>query len=321
MGAADKPSGPALPKDFKYGPRFASPVNAAPWEFRDDTQFLQVTKGCSHNACRFCTYFKNVPYSRVPLDEVEFYLKYIALCDNVMPVRRVFLQASNAFHLSYDELMEIAELIRGYLPRLVSIGSYARISDLRDKSAEQLRALHDMGYDRLFFGVESADDKLLARVNKGYGADELYAAGSKLKESGMQWACTVMFGLGGHGYGPEHAIKTAEFLNFAEPDIVGGVSLTLMYDKYTHMVPPLKKDVEQGLFVEAGEIERYEEMRTFIQHLKVRTMFLSRHTSMPMGFRALLPDQKPQVLEAIDSIIKAGDETGMRRYRDSIVTL
>ena len=306
---------------FKYGPRFASPPNAAPWEFREDTQFLQVTTGCSHNACRFCTYFKNVPYGKVPLDEVEFYLRYIELCDEAIPVRRVFLQASNAFHLSYDELMEIAALVRKRLPHLQNIGSYGRISDLHDKSVEQLRALRDAGYDRIFFGVESADDWLLARMCKGYDSEELYEAASKLKESGMQWACTVMFGLGGRGYGFDHAIKTAEFLNFAEPDIVGGVSLTLAYDPYTHRYPPLKDEVERGMFAEAGEVERYEEMKVFLEHLTAKTLFLSQHTSMPVGFRAVLPDQKPELLERITNIIECGDEIGMERFRASIQSI
>lgn len=309
---------PVLPKTFKYGPRFASPVNSPSWEWRDDTQFLQVTRGCSHNGCRFCTFFKNVPYGKVPLDEVEFYLKYTALCDKVVPVKRVFLQASNAFHLSYDELMEIAELVRKRLPNLESIGGYGRVTDLRDKSVEQLNALHDAGYDRLFFGVESADDKLLSLMNKGYDSSELYEAGMKLRESSMDWACTIMFGLGGHGYGFDHAIKTAEFFNTVVPDIVGAVSMTLTYDPYTKMEPPLKRAVERGEFVEAEEVERYEEMRAFVEHLEAPTLFASRHSSMPVGFLARLPEKKHELIEAINKVIDEGDEEGMRRFREAV---
>ena len=313
-----KPSGPVLAKSFKYGSRFASPVNSPSWEWRDDVQFLQVTTGCSHNGCRFCTFFKNVPYGKVPLDEVEFYLRYVALCDKVVPVKRVFLQASNAFHLSYDELMEIAELVFKRLPNLETIGSYGRMSDLRDKSVEQLRALHDAGYSRLFFGVESADDELLSLMNKGYDSAELYEAGAKLHESGMPWACTIMFGLGGHGYGFGHAVKTAEYFNAVEPDIVGAVSMTLTRDPYTKMVPPLKHAVERGEFVEAGEVERYEEMRAFIEHLNVKTLFLSRHSSMPVGFAALIPEKKDELIAAITKVIEEGDEEGMKRFRETV---
>ena len=143
MQASGMPGAQRAAATFRFGPRFASPVNSPSYEWRDDTQFLQVTRGCSHNGCRYCTFFKNVPYGKVDLDEVAFYLRFIANGDRSMPVKRIFLQGSNALHLSYDELMEISELIYKYLPNLESIGSYGRISDLRDKSVEQLHGLHE----------------------------------------------------------------------------------------------------------------------------------------------------------------------------------
>lgn len=302
-------------KTFRFGPRFASAVNSPPYEWRDDTQFLQVTRGCSHNACRYCTFFKNVPYGKVDLDEVAFYLRFIANCDSRMPVKRIFLQGSNPLCLSYDELMEISELIYKYLPGLESIGSYGRISDLRDKSPEQLRSLKEAGYDRLFFGVESADDYLLALMNKGYDSAELYEAAGKLKESCLQWACTIMFGMGGHGYGFGHAEKSADFINYAQPDITGAVSMTLIFDPFTKMFAPLKKAVDRGEFVEAGEIERYEEMRAFVERVNANTVFAARHSTFPKGFTAVLPDQKQELLADISKTIEEGDEELFRSLR------
>ena len=90
MQASGKPSAQRMTGTFKFGPRFASPVNSPSYEWRDDTQFLQVTTGCSHNACRYCTFFKNVPYGKVSLDEVAFYLRFIANFDRNTPVKRIF---------------------------------------------------------------------------------------------------------------------------------------------------------------------------------------------------------------------------------------
>lgn len=321
MSASAQASKNAMPKGFKYGPRFASPVNSPSYEWRDDTQFLQVTRGCSHNACRYCTFFKNVPYGKVDLDEVKFYLRFIANGDRNIPVKRIFLQGSNALHLSYDELMEIAELVFKYLPNLESIGSYGRISDLRDKSVEQLRSLREAGYDRLFFGVESADDNLLSLMHKGYDSAELYEAGAKLKESGMQWACTIMFGMGGHNYGFGHAEKSADFINFAQPDITGAVSMTLVFDPFTKMYAPLHYAVERGEFVEAGEIERYEEMRAFVERIETNTLFAAGHSTLPKGFRAALPNQKDELIAAITKVIEEGDEAEMKRLRTRVPEL
>ena len=318
MSSAESHSKSAMPKSFKYGPRFASPVNSPSYEWRDDTQFLQVTRGCSHNKCRYCTFFKNVPYGKVDLEEVEFYLRFIANGDKNIPVKRIFLQGSNALHLSYDELAQIAELVYSRLPNLESIGTYGRISDLRDKSVEQLRSLRDAGYDRLFFGVESADDDLLSLMNKGYDSAELYEAGAKLKESGMQWACTVMFGMGGRGYGFGHAEKTADFINFAQPDITGAVSMTLSFDPFTKMYAPLHGAVERGEFIEAGEIERYEEMREFVKRVNVATLFAAGHSTLPKGFRAVLPEQKEELVAAITEVIETADENTLKQLRERV---
>lgn len=33
--------------------------------------FLQVTSGCSHNKCRFCTFYKEAPFSVSPEREIR----------------------------------------------------------------------------------------------------------------------------------------------------------------------------------------------------------------------------------------------------------
>ena len=48
---------------------FTSPVHRPANERR--SIFLQVTSGCHHNACRFCTMYKDVPFEEAPLDLVE----------------------------------------------------------------------------------------------------------------------------------------------------------------------------------------------------------------------------------------------------------
>ena len=48
---------------------FASGIVRPPYEA--DSVFLQITSGCSHNACRFCTYYKDAPFRVSPLGEIE----------------------------------------------------------------------------------------------------------------------------------------------------------------------------------------------------------------------------------------------------------
>jgi len=77
---------------------FDGGVNRPPYETADG--FLQVTRGCSHNRCLFCTYFKDVPFSKSPLDEIEDDIKKIPSYFGAP--RRIFLQSADGFAADYD---------------------------------------------------------------------------------------------------------------------------------------------------------------------------------------------------------------------------
>ena len=70
---------------------------------------------------------------------------------------RVFLTGANPFVLKTEKLLEIAALIRKYLPSVESIGCFARITDSKKKTDEELILLRQAGYNRLTIGVETGD--------------------------------------------------------------------------------------------------------------------------------------------------------------------
>lgn len=40
-----------------------------------DSLFIEVTAGCSHNACTFCNFYKDTPFMVAPLSQIEEDLK------------------------------------------------------------------------------------------------------------------------------------------------------------------------------------------------------------------------------------------------------
>ena len=124
--------------------------------------FLQVTSGCSHNKCRFCTFYKEAPFSVSPESEIREDLQEIR--DSGWKVKRIFLQGVDPFLLSYDRLKRIMDLIKEYLPWGVSVGGYGRVDSVKNKSVEQLKSLKEMVYDMIVFGIESGDDAVLDKI-------------------------------------------------------------------------------------------------------------------------------------------------------------
>ena len=84
---------------------FSSGIVRPPYEAW--STFLQVTSGCSHNKCRFCTFYKDAAFRVSPEEEIREDLA--ELRDFGAIPERIFLQGADPFLLSYNRLMHIAE--------------------------------------------------------------------------------------------------------------------------------------------------------------------------------------------------------------------
>ena len=287
---------------------FASTVVRPPYEA--NSVFLQITSGCSHNACRFCTYYQDAPFGVSPLDEVKEALQELKEYGVSFP--RIWLQGADPFLLTFDKLKTVAELIHEYLPFVQSIGGYGRVDSVKNKSVEQIKELHRMGYDRLVFGIESGDDAVLKRMNKGYEAKDIVEQLGKLTEAGMDYAVIFLSGLGGHGYGLSHAEKTADVINQLTPFRVMAAGLTLFPDT------PLMEDVKNGTFVEATEAERIEELQTFLRKLTIETTIDATNASIITHIYGQLPNDKQKMLDTLETIFRRFGEKGLRSRRENL---
>lgn len=76
---------------------------------------LEVTAGCTHHKCKFCTLYNDLPFKfrMSPLEDIESDLREVKRATkgwNSGRIDRVFLTGANPFVLSYDKLTAIAEL-------------------------------------------------------------------------------------------------------------------------------------------------------------------------------------------------------------------
>ena len=71
---------------------FSSGINRPPYETADG--YLQTTQGCSHNSCLFCTYFKEPPFRKSPIEEIYELVR--CLTNDTIFMNE---HASNLFHV------------------------------------------------------------------------------------------------------------------------------------------------------------------------------------------------------------------------------
>ena len=287
---------------------FASNVVRPPYEA--NSAYLQVTSGCSHNACRFCTYYKEAPFAVSPESEIVEDLKEMASYG--VPFPRIWLQGADPFLLTFEKLKRIAELIHQYLPFVKTIGGYGRVNSLRNKTADQLNELKDLGYSGIVFGVESGDEKVLTYMKKGYHADEIVPQLSKMDQAGMPYEVIFLSGLGGKGYGLDHAKKTAAVFNQLHPDRILIAGLTIFPDT------PLMKDVRSGEFQEATEGERILELKEFLKDLTIETLIDATNASIITAIYGQIPARKQEMIDRLQAVYDTYGEQGLRHMRDSL---
>ena len=288
---------------------FNGPVWRPPFEAT--SQLLQVTAGCTWHRCKFCTLYGTQKFRMSPMSEIESDLKVI---NRVQPrAHRLFLTGANPFVLTANRLLDIALLIRKYVGEgHPTIGCFARITDITKKSVEELRQLHHLGFDYLTIGVESGDSETLSRVNKGYRSEDIIEQCLKLESAGIRYNLFYLVGLAGHGNGERNACRSAAVFNQLNPVSIGFLSLTLFPESQ------LYKEISEGLFQEATEYERLDEMICLVSKLTCKTHILARTVSNPIPFTGSLPVDRESILRDLRDAKQHLTEEQLRSYRDSI---
>ena len=174
---------------------------------------LPVEVGCSYNRCRFCTLFKHLKFRELPMSDVEAELQRVKNLGG--HPKRIFLGDGNPFGLSTEHLLDILKLIHSYFPDCREINMDATVTNISEKSDEELRRLHEEGIQELYLGIESGMDELLRYMKKDHTVEEAYEQIARLKQAGLIYNAHLMLGLAGAGRGLENAERTAEKLKAA----------------------------------------------------------------------------------------------------------
>ncbi len=211
--------------------------------------------------------------------------------------------------------MKVADMIEEHLPNVKSIGGYARVDNVRNKSVEQLKELSKRGFSNFYFGNESGDDYILKRMHKGYTASDVVKNMHKLDEAGMSYIMNFLGGLGGYHYGDSHALESAKVINELNPTMVYASELTLFPET------PLSEDVKKGEFAEATEEERYRELAVLVDNISINTVFKAEHITLPMPIRGRLPEDKKKILKLLDGLTILASSGKLDEFRHAIPSL
>lgn len=253
---------------------------------------LQVTTGCSHNSCTFCSMYRDVDFAVSPLEEVEADLQEAA--QTAPWAKRVFLANGDAFTLPAEHLAQVAELIHHYLPNVETIGGYGSINNIKSKTDEDLRHLAALGFADFNIGLESGLDSVLAYMNKGYTLAQAAEQLARLSATGMPFNLNIINAAAGPDAIEEHAQANAAIVNKAQPTLV------FVSPLHADLGTPLTHDIETGKFTECTLREYIEEETAFLEGLELRDCtFYGMHVSNPIPVLGHLPEDKDKLIRGL----------------------
>lgn len=275
---------------------------------------LEVTAGCTHHKCKFCTLYDDLPFDfrMSPMNDIEADLKeaqkqYKLWCS--YRLTRAFLTGANPFVLKYERLMDIAALIHKYFPGIKTIGCFSRITDVTLKSDEELQELKNTGYDGLTIGIETGDNEALKFMNKGYEAEDILKQCRRLDQAGISYKFFYLTSISGAGKGEAGAKATAEICNQLHPKLVGANMLTIYPNS------ELYQEIKKGNWIEESEIEKYKELKTLVENLNITTEFAALGASNAIQLQGYLPRDKERLIAVLDEIISNVAEEDLQNYR------
>jgi radical SAM superfamily enzyme YgiQ (UPF0313 family) len=258
---------------------------------------LQVTTGCSHNKCSFCSMYAQSRFSIKDDSIVKADIDFAA--DHCRRQRRLFLCDGDALILPQPRLVAILEQIREKLPWVERVGTYANPKNIKAKSIEELKQLHDLGLGIVYLGLESGDDETLKQIDKGADAAVMVEMGRKVRSASIKLSITVILGIAQQQRSRIHAIETGRVLSLIDPEYVGALSLMLtpgsrLYQQY-----------EQGSFHLLSPRQMLEELRTMLYHTELSDgYFHANHASNYLPIKARLPGDKAATIKLIDKALR-----------------
>ncbi len=269
---------------------------------------VQATLGCSHNRCSFCTMYKTKRYTIRPLNEVRREIE--ALAHAYPNANKVFLADGDALALPTEHLAKLLRLLKTSFPRLTRVSLYATAQNFLEKSIDELKELRAGGLSLAYFGIETGNNELLSKIDKGVNRDQMIEALDRAHEANIKISATVILGIGGTEHTREHISDTARVINAAPITYLSTLQLGLeegVKDRFLRVFDS---------FTPLNDLQILNEQRELLSLINPpqKIIFRSNHASNALHLAGTLPKDRNRLLDEIDDALRVGEGAMVPRW-------
>ena len=292
---------------YRTGQIYRPPIEA-------NTPLLEVTAGCSYNACTFCSMYNRTKFCISPDDHIREDLEELAFFGRDR-ITRIYLLNGDPFCLSSERLLHIASMIHEHLPHVKTITCYASVRNILDKSVAELQALHKAGFDDLYVGIETVHDPTLKLFNKGCDSLDVSRAVSLLHSAHIRYIALLMAGAGGKQAREDNLRLAINFVNSTHP--VGVSYIPTSVQPNTGLA--IKQDA--GMWEPLTERELLEDTLEFIEAINVpdgypQCFFFASHTYNLVPTSGRIPSERKYMVQRLRGALDELDASVLDGHMD-----
>jgi hypothetical protein len=157
---------------------------------------VQWVEGCAWNRCSFCTFYAERPARIKSPEELKTHMDNIERLFGPSLAGRcsLFIGEASAFDAPPSLLIPAARQIAARFPLLAhrhadgvgGLHAFGEATKLNAWSVDDLKELRNLGFQRIYIGVETGDDRLRRWIRKPGSPDLLVSVVERIKNAGIQ---------------------------------------------------------------------------------------------------------------------------------------
>lgn len=184
---------------------------------------LQATEGCSFNQCTFCRFYQDRPFHIKSREEFQQHAQAVHdfIGTGLSARRSIFLGDANALVTPMDHLLQQFDSIHQIFDVHSLGGIFAFLDGFsgQKKSQRDFQALAARDLVRVYVGLESGHDPLLAFLNKPGNAEDAIQTVRTMKNAGISVGVIILLGAGGQQFAAGHVHDSIQAIQAMELDL------------------------------------------------------------------------------------------------------
>jgi len=218
---------------------------------------------------------------------------------------KIFLADGDALGIETKQLLKILSYLKASFKKLRRVSTYATAQNIINKSSEELTQLSKSKLNLIYFGIETGDNTLLLKINKGVNKEQLIESLNKASNSNIKISATIILGLGGIQNSTNHIINTADIINNTSINYLSTLQLGLEENESKKFYKKFE------VFTHLTDLEILEEQKQLLKLLNPgsKIIFRSNHASNALHLSGNIPKDLNRLIYEIEFCLKEGESS------------